>query len=241
MDNLIRLKEVDSTNSYLRAHCSELPDGCAVTAELQTAGRGRRGHNWAADCGMLPLSILLKDPPECETLTARAGLSVCAAIEKMYADPPKIAIKWPNDIIIENRKVCGILCESVCFGDSLNVICGIGVNISQSEDFFRAENLPNAASLLTLTGAAPDRGELFAGIVSEVRARAAVPFSECFEEYRSRLLNLGNKVKIIGSEGERIAIAEDIAPNGFLICRDENGVFEVGSGEVSVRGINGYL
>lgn len=207
------------------------------------------GHAWADDPGMLPLSILLKNPPEPETLTARVGLAVCGATEHLYsrlrssANDVKIGIKWPNDIIVANRKVCGILCESLVFGDTLNVIIGIGVNVSQTEEYFMSLGLPHAASLLTVFGSAPDRDALLREIAEAVKKRAAMPFSECYGEYRQRLLNLGKTVKIVSANGdtERVAFAEDVAPNGFLICRDENGVFEVNSGEVSVRGLDGYL
>lgn len=241
MSNLIFLEETDSTNNYLRQHLGELSDGAAVTAERQTAGRGRRGHAWADSDGMLPMSVLLIDPLDRETLTARVGLAVCDAIGKMYASPPDIGIKWPNDIIASDHKVCGILCESVCLGDRVYVICGIGINISQSEDYFLSAGLLHAGSLKMLTGFAPDKRSLFESVAATVKNRSAKLFSECYDEFKSRLVNIGRKVKIIGTDGERIAIAEDVAPNGFLICRDENGVFEVGSGEVSVRGENGYL
>ena len=248
MLNLIFLEEVDSTNNYLRRHIAELsalPNGTAVTAERQTAGRGRRGHSWADSGGMLPMSVLLTDPPDRETLTARIGLAVCEAIEsalpEMGEKAPDIAIKWPNDVIAAGRKICGILCESVTFGDRVFVICGIGINISQSEDYFLAEGLPHAGSLKMLTGYSPDSGLLFESVAEAVKNRAAMPFSECYDEFRRRLINIGRRVKIIGADGERSAVAEDVAPNGFLICRDENGVFEVGSGEVSVRGENGYI
>ncbi len=101
--------------------------------------------------------------------------------------------------------------------------------------------LPNAGSLLMLTGTAPERNTLLKAVVSEVRNRAAMPFADCLDEYRRRLVNLGRSVKILGAEGERVAEAVDVAPNGYLICRNENGFFEVGSGEVSVRGLNGYI
>lgn len=241
MRRLIYLEEVDSTNNYLKARCNELADGTAVTAKIQTAGRGRRGHNWSANEGMLPLSVLLKNPTDCDTLTARVGLAVCDAIGETFENPPQIRLKWPNDVIVANHKVCGILCESVFFGDCRNVICGIGINISQSEEFFRAQNLPHAGSLLSLTGQAPDREELFKSVAEAVGRRAAMPFSDCYDEYKKRLVNLGLSVRIISPEGERIATAVDIAPNGFLICRDESGEFEVGSGEVSVRGLDGYV
>lgn len=244
MSEIIFLDEVDSTNSYIKRRLAELSDGDAVTARLQTAGRGRRGHDWAANEDMLPLSILLKDPPDQAALTARAGLAVCEAVEELCKnapEPPKASIKWPNDIIILNRKVCGILCECVFFGDSADVIVGIGVNLSQNEAFFKAAELPHAASLLMLTGAAPDRAELAAAVAERVKFRAAMPFSACYTEYKSRLINLNKQVRIISQNGERVAAAEDVAQNGFLVCRDENGVFEVSSGEVSVRGIDGFF
>lgn len=242
---IIRLDEVDSTNNYIKTHLAELSDGDAVTAKRQTAGRGRRGHSWADDSGMLPLSMLLREPCDIETLTARTGLGVCNAVESFYKTsegPIKVMIKWPNDIIIDDHKVCGILCESVRFGDFVNVVIGIGVNISQSLGYFREQGLPNAGSLSELLGSAPNKNELLERITEEVNRFAAKPFSECREEFKSRLINLGRRVRIIGGDGtERLAVAEDVAANGYLICRDENGVFEVGSGEVSVRGENGYI
>ena len=242
---IIRLDEVDSTNNYIKSHLAEMSDGDAVTAQRQTAGRGRQGHSWADDGGMLPLSMLLRDPCDIETLTARVGLGVCNAVESFYMtseSPIKVMIKWPNDIIVDYHKVCGILCESVRFGDFVNVIIGIGVNISQSSEYFREQGLTNAGSLSELLGNAPDKNELLERIIEKVREYAAKPFSECCDEFKSRLINLGRRVRIIGGDGsERLAAAEDVAANGYLICRDENGVFEVSSGEVSVRGENGYI
>lgn len=239
MENVIFLDEVSSTNDYIKARLGELSDGCVVTARVQTAGRGRRGHGWSASEGMLPMSILLKNPIERENLTARVGVAVCEAIESLC--PVTAAIKWTNDIIVDYHKVCGILCESVFVGDCPNVISGIGVNISQSEEFFLNAGLPHGGSLLMLTGTAPERGELLAAIAERVKIRATMPFSACYDEYKSRLINLNRQVRLISANGERAAVAVDVAPNGYLICRDEDGEFEVSSGEVSVRGINGYL
>lgn len=245
MKKLIFLDEVDSTNNYLRQHCMELSDGTAVTAERQTAGKGRHGHTWADNAGMLPMSVLLIDPPDRETLTARIGLAVIDSIKSAIGGSGgnrlDIAIKWPNDVILGGHKVCGILCESACFGDRVFVICGIGINISQTEEYFLSEGLPHAGSLKMLTGYSPDSRQLFEKVAEAVKHRATMPFSECYDEFRRRLVNIGRKVKIIGADGERTAEALDVAPNGFLICRNENGIFEVGSGEVSVRGEDGYI
>lgn len=241
MYNIIYLDEVDSTNNYLKRRCGELASGTVVTAKYQTAGRGRRGHSWSGNEGMLPLSILFKNTREPETLTARVGLGVCEALERCPEIRLRVGIKWPNDIIMENHKVCGILCESFVFGDSFNVICGIGVNNSQTEDYFKRAGLPSAASILMLCGGAADKDVLLRHIAEDVTRRETMPFSVCYDDYKSRVINLNREVKIVSPNGDRIAFAEDISKDGYLVCRGENGSFEVNSGEVSVRGVNGYI
>lgn len=240
MSSTIILDECTSTNDYIREHLAELCDGTVISAKLQTSGRGRRGHTWEADSGMLPISILLKNPIERDTVTARVGLAVSYALESVTGIP-EICIKWPNDIIISGKKVCGILCECSFFGDNACVICGIGVNVSQSEEFFRRRDLPNGASLFTLSGEIYERNTLIEAITDNVKRLAAVPFSQCITDFRSRVINIGRTVKLVENNSYRTAKAVDIAPNGFLVCEDESGRFEVGSGEVSVRGENGYI
>lgn len=237
---VIELEECTSTNDYMREHLDELSDGAVITAKLQTSGRGRRGHIWEADNGMLPISILMKNPIERDTITARVGLAVCYALESVTKFSG-IGIKWPNDIIICDKKVCGILCECSFLGDCVCVICGIGVNVSQSEDFFRRRDLPNGASLLTLSGEIYERNTLIEAIAENVNRLANMSFSQCIADFRSRVINLGRTIRLVEKNGYHKAKAVDIAPNGFLICEDENGRFEVGSGEVSVRGENGYI
>lgn len=83
LNRIITLDEVDSTNNYLKLNRGELPDGTLVTARIQTAGKGRRGHEWLADQGMLPWSLLLKQPPHPDTLTLCAGVAVCEALEPL--------------------------------------------------------------------------------------------------------------------------------------------------------------
>lgn len=239
---MIYLDEVDSTNTYLKQHRAELPDGEAVTARIQTAGRGRRGHDWLADGGMLPLSVLLKNPPHPTTVTLCAGVAVCEALEALFPDKLNTGIKWPNDIIAGGFKVCGILCESVCFGDSIDIICGIGVNLTQSAEFFSAAGLPHGASVKMLTGAETDRNALAEDIARRVNLLCRGDFSEVCQSYRSRCLTIGKEVRLIENGGERRAFAQDVAENGFLVCRGTDGtLFEVNSGEVSVRGLLDYV
>lgn len=239
--NCIKLDEIDSTNNYLKAHRSELPDGTLVIAGLQTAGKGRRGHNWLADRGMLPFSLLLKNPPHPDTLTLCAAAAVCSALEERLPDE-EFGIKWPNDIILRGHKLCGILCESVCFGSSMDIICGIGVNISQTKEFFENANIPHGGSVEMLTGKnITDRDGLAEDIAGRLYAFTREGFGAVSEEYVKRCLTVGKRIRIIENGTEREAFAEGIAPNGFLICSDESGRFEVNSGEVSVRGLLDYI
>ncbi|MGN1340185.1 MAG: biotin--[acetyl-CoA-carboxylase] ligase, partial [Oscillospiraceae bacterium] len=215
--NHITLDEVDSTNNYLKQHRSELPDGTLVTAGLQTAGKGRRGHGWLADRGMLPFSLLLKNPPYPETLTLCAAVAVCKSLEQLLPDE-KFGIKWPNDIILHGHKLCGILCESVYFGSSMDVICGIGVNISQTWDFFCNAGIPHGGSLKMLTGVEPDREALAGDIARRLYDYSRKGFPAVSEEYTKRCLTIEKQVLLIENGIQREAFAEGIAPNGFLIC-----------------------
>lgn len=237
----IHLDEVDSTNSYLKQHRSELPDGTLVTAGLQTAGRGRRGHDWLADRGMLPLSLLLKNPPHPDTVTLCAAVAVCGALEKLFPQE-SFGVKWPNDIILRGHKLCGILCESVCFGSSIDIICGIGVNISQTAEFFEKSNIPHGGSIEMLTGKTVQNREALAEDIAErLYGSTREGFDAVSVEYKEHCLTIGKRIRIIENGNEREAFAEGIAPNGFLICTDESGRFEVNSGEVSVRGLLDYI
>lgn len=238
--NHIYLDEVDSTNNYLKQHRAELPDGTLVSAGLQTSGRGRRGHDWAADRGMLPFSLLLKDPPHPDAVTLCAAVAVCSALSALLPGE-SFGIKWPNDIILRGHKLCGILCESVCFGSSIDIICGIGVNLSQTPEFFEKANIPHGGSLKMLTGFVPERESLAEDISKRLYEYTRGGFERIADEYTSRCLTVGRRIRIIENGAEREAFAEGIAPNGFLICSDESGRFTVNSGEVSVRGLLDYI
>lgn len=236
--SLIQLEEVGSTNTWLKERCERLCDGDAVTALRQTDGRGRIGHTWLDSEGMLPLSVLLKAPPEIETLTLRISIAVCRTLEPIVGE--SLSIKWTNDIILREHKLCGILCESVAKCDGLNVICGIGVNLSQPEEYFSAAGIPHGGSVKSLVGAECDRLSLARQLAKAVREYSEKSFADVREEYTRRCITLGREVRLVGAS-ERICFAEGIAENGCLICTDESGCFEVNSGEVSVRGLLGYI
>ncbi|MBE6902227.1 MAG: biotin--[acetyl-CoA-carboxylase] ligase [Ruminococcaceae bacterium] len=236
--SLTKLAEVSSTNTWLKERCGELSHGDAVTALRQTEGRGRIGHEWLGHDGMLPLSVLLKDVPEPDTLTLRASLAVCRALEPVVGT--ELAIKWPNDIILHGHKLCGILCESVMKCDSRCIICGVGVNLSQPAQYFVDAGIPHGGSLLSLNGIQADRDALAQQLTELIAEYSRTGFNEVIEEYRRRCVTLGREVRLLGNT-ERTAYALDIAQDGALICRDSDGEFNVNSGEVSVRGLMDYI
>ncbi len=237
--SLIQLSETASTNNWLKEHKGELTHGDAVTALRQTQGRGRLGHIWLDAEGMLPISVLLRNIPHPETVTLAAGAAVCAALGELVREP--VMIKWPNDIILRGHKLCGILCESVCNCDNLDIICGIGVNISQPAEYFEAAGIPHGGSIMSLLGVMIDRNSLAEALTERITQYSAKPFGDIYSEYKSHCLTLGKQVRIIKNGAEQIAFADDIAANGHLICHDESGSFEVSSGEVSVRGLLDYI
>ncbi len=236
---MIHLTETDSTNTWMKQHRGELPDGAAVTALRQTAGRGRQGHDWLDAEGMLPLSVLLRNPPYPQFVTLGASLAICDVIEPLIGE--RLGIKWCNDIILRGHKLCGILCESTANGYGIDIICGVGVNISQSADFFCAAGIPHGGSLMSVLGISADREQLAASIAEKLVEYSKRGFAEYREEYRSRSVTIGREVRIISPVSERTAFAEDISTGGQLICRSGEELFEVNSGEVSVRGLLGYV
>ena len=239
---LLTFDTLPSTNTYLKEHADELPDRTVVTADLQSCGKGRLGNTWLATRDMLPVSMLIKAPDNAHDLTVICAVAVCRAIERLSGI--KAGIKWTNDIICSERKVCGILCESTlkssCNGAIYNnVICGMGLNVNQDEDFFEKSGLVNAASLYTLTGNKYDKMLAAEYIVDELTRLIDEDFSTVINEYSQRCVTLGKTVKLVQNNTETTAFAKAIAPDGCLICENENGEFTVNSGLVRVRGVGG--
>lgn len=136
------LAQVDSTNSWAKTHLAELSHLDAVYALSQTAGRGRLGRSWQnAGEEALYYTIVCKTPlADAASLPLLASLAVAGALQKLLG--LSCQIKWPNDLLAGGKKLCGILCESTPGG----IVCGIGINLRQSEDFFAAHGLLYATS-----------------------------------------------------------------------------------------------
>ena len=241
---------IDSTNSYLkREAASGAPSGLVAVANEQTAGRGRSGRSFfsAADCGIY-LSLLIR--PHCEpqktmTLTAHAAVAVCEAISSTCG--VEAEIKWTNDIVLNGRKLCGILTEITLEGETGlvdSVVIGIGVNANYKADDFPEDLRSVAGSIFSETGVRVDRARLAAEIIlaldrmSEAWAQKAGAY---LDTYRKLCSTTGKEVRVIHGDTVRNAFALEITDDYALRVRYEDGTEAVlNSGEVSVRGLYGY-
>ncbi|WP_300691166.1 biotin--[acetyl-CoA-carboxylase] ligase [uncultured Oscillibacter sp.] len=244
-------EELDSTNNYLKAQPGA-PDGTAAIADSQTAGRGRMDRSFQSPRGQgIYLSVLLRPPLPPDRLppvTALAGVSVCAAVERVCGAQP--GLKWPNDPVLCGKKLCGILTElslEAETGRVQSLVLGIGVNVGQGEEDFSPEVREVATSLRQALGRSVSRPQLTAALLEELdRAYAALlagDLSAYLAAYRSRCVNLGKTVRLLpfgGGEPET-AQAVDIDEEFGLVVRGADGKERtVRSGEVSVRGLWGY-
>ena len=243
--------ELDSTNNYLKAQTAA-PDGTAVVADSQTAGRGRMDRSFQSPKGQgIYLSVLLRPPLPPERLppvTALAGVSVCGAVERVCGVRP--GLKWPNDPVLAGKKLCGILTEMSLEAETGRVqslVLGIGINVGQRPEDFSPEVREVATSLGQVLGRAVSRPRLAAALLEELdRAYAALlagDLSEYREIYRRDCVNLGKTVQLIpfGGGERETAQAVDVDGEFNLVVRGADGRERaIRSGEVSVRGLWGY-
>ncbi|MBS1473598.1 biotin--[acetyl-CoA-carboxylase] ligase [Massiliimalia massiliensis] len=238
-------QELSSTNTYAKEQLSFLPDRCVITADCQTAGKGRMGKNWSSPPGLaLYLTFVLKNPPfDISMLPLISALAVCRALEHV-TEGLDLQIKWPNDVLLRRKKLCGILCESVLKKNDCSVISGIGINVNQCSSDFASDALAYATSLLIETGKRfpiqEIRDALIQSFDEALEFYAAEGFSAFQREYERRLVNIGKEVRVLYREHEVQAVAVGILENGNLLCENEEGRFAVNSGEASVRGLYGY-
>ena len=246
-ERIIVLPEVDSTNNYLKTLAANgAPDGTAVLSVKQTAGRGRRGRSFLSEPGGLYLSFLLR-PHEPATallhVTALAGLCVCNAVEAVTGMQARV--KWPNDPVLNGKKLCGILTElsvSLETQEPEYVVIGIGVNCNQSA--FPPE-LSMATSLRMELGEPVDVNAIAAALLLELARMRETFLSEkaaWVAAFSEKCLTVGKDIQILrGGEAIR-ARATGIGPDAELLVSYPDGTTgSVASGEVSVRGLYGYV
>jgi BirA family transcriptional regulator, biotin operon repressor / biotin---[acetyl-CoA-carboxylase] ligase len=150
---IIRLAQVDSTNTYLKQMAAQLQEGAVVYAENQTSGKGRYGRLWFSDADSLTFSLLIRPRMELLQLPWIALFAAVSITRALHSMEVVAAIKWPNDIELDGRKIGGILVENTVKSDGIiETIIGIGLNVNQSVDDFPSEIRRRATSLRSQTG-----------------------------------------------------------------------------------------
>lgn len=250
--NCIHLECVDSTNTEAkRLAAQDAPEGTLVLAEEQTGGKGRLGRNWSAARGEnVMMTLLLRPkirPDHAPRLTLLMAMAAVRSIRKETG--LEAGIKWPNDVVVHGKKLCGILTEMDTEIHSINyVVIGIGINVNQEN--FPEEIRERAGSLCLELGKKISRAGLAAGVLEELERLYETfleteDLSTLYEEYNALCINFGREVLVtMPLKGLELCrgIAEGINEKGELAVRKEDGSVEyVSSGEVSVRGLYGYV
>lgn len=239
---------IDSTNIKAKQLAEEgYPMGTLVVAEQQDAGRGRRGRSWESPRGSgIFMTLLLKPdihPNNASMLTLVAALAVSAAITEKTRRPA--GIKWPNDIVMNGKKVCGILTEMSAQFDYVNhIVIGIGINVNNTS--LPDEIAHMATSLYLETKNRYHRADLIEETLEQFERFYAEylkteDLSGLVREYNSRLVNLHQIVKVLDAKEPFEGKAMGITPRGELIVDTWESRRLVSAGEVSVRGIYGYV
>lgn len=264
--------ETGSTNNDAK-RCGEEgdPHGTVVAADVQNAGKGRRGRVWHTIPGTaLSFSILLRPsfPAErASMITLVMALAVAETVEAALKDGGQegmgiesgaenpsgmeVTIKWPNDIVINRKKVCGMLTEMTMtpeLDEIQYLVVGVGVNVNnESPQEFPEEIRETATSLRIETGRRLNRAQLLKDVLCRFEKHyetflETLDMSRLRETYQARLQGLGNEVRVLDPAGEYTGVSRGISDRGELIVERDNGErVAVYAGEVSVRGLYGYV
>lgn len=235
--------QITSTNTILKDMvCSAtaiLPEGFAIVAQRQTAGRGRMGRSFESPPEGLYLSMVFY--PKCPAediacITPCVAVAVCRAIEKACNVSPDI--KWPNDLLIDGKKICGILTESSAVRGKTFVITGIGINVNTPVEAFSPQVAEIAGSIYTQSGQKADTECLARALIEELDSMYSLWTEDkkcCLAEYRSRCINTGKDAILLENGSSAPAKIIGIDDNYALIALSDGEERHINCGEVSLR------
>lgn len=242
-------REVSSTNDWAKQMAEEgAPEGTLALADGQTSGRGRRGRNWSSPDGEnIYMSLVLRPdipPDKASQLTLVMGLSAAQGITEALNLP--VRIKWPNDLVINGRKICGILTEMSAGQYGIRfVVIGIGINVNNSS--FPAELQEKATSLRMETGESIDKKLILDGVITAFsrnykRFLLTEDLGGLVEEYNQILANRNRQVRVLDPKEPFEGVARGINTSGeLLVERADGSITPVYAGEVSIRGLSSYI
>jgi len=238
------LPEIGSTNDAVMAAGQQgKAEGFAVLADRQRTGRGRLGRPWVSVAGVgIYTSVLLRPqlaPHQTTLLTLTAGLAVAEAIRVVAGVRPEL--KWPNDVLLQNRKVAGILTEMASLGPQVShVSVGVGINVHHGSEDFPPEMRVAATSIRLATGRSVDRGTLVATVYDTLDRWYAIFCSgdrtRILQAARAQTATLGRDVTVACGADRWQGEALDLDADGALLVRAEDGtVCRVIADDVSIR------
>jgi BirA family biotin operon repressor/biotin-[acetyl-CoA-carboxylase] ligase len=232
-------EELDSTNDRAKELAEDGADhGEVVVAELQRAGRGRRGRTWVSPAGRnLYLSVILRPelaPTRAPELTLVGALAVCDALRQAGVDA---GIKWPNDVLVGGKKIAGILTELSAEPDHVHwVVLGMGINLNARREDFPPELRDEATSVLLERGQAAPRALFTAALLLSLEqwleVHAEQGFDAIRDAWRSRSVTLGRQVRVRMGDRDVDGVAEELDASGALLVRTATGVERVMTGDV---------
>jgi len=225
------LKTVDSTNTFAKEKPLD-KDYLVVISEEQTSGRGRQGKEWySPNSGNIYMSIKFKDKND-SPLSLIVGLLISEAMDSTSGQKLNAGLKWPNDLLIDKKKICGILIESEVNEDDVEYIVGIGINYS----------LPKKESWWGEIGELADilpREKLINTILEGIIAYSKNGYKNWKSEWEKRCMHIGAELKVISNnqQVEETGIFNGINEEGKMLLQTSNGLKSLSSGECSIKGV----
>lgn len=239
--NFIYTEEIDSTNTFLLDKSNKYnTDGTVLLAEKQSKGKGRKDRVWYSAKGQnLTFSILLTDKKlfsqNFNLINFAASLAVALSIENQYQ--LKTDLKWPNDILINGKKIAGILLESTSMGSKVDrLVIGIGINVNQTQ--FQGNYSVAPTSLKNELHNAIDRERLLAELLNnfeEILQRIKTEPREILKDWKSRCRLIGEKIAVIEGDNIKYGIFDDLDDQGFLLLKIKGKIEKIHFGDVSLQ------
>lgn len=238
---VIHWDELPSTQDVIKQMARNgAPEGVLCLTENQISGRGRMGRQWiSSPGGGIYMSLLIRPimaPTRVQLLNLAAGLAVRRVLKDLFG--LQTQLKWPNDLLWQDKKICGILSETASEADRVHfAVTGIGLNANIPAGQFPADIAQRATSLSILLGREIHRGEVVAAIVRGLHERIRVLETPCgadelTTEYRAHCHTLGRDVLVITDTGDVEGVAKDIDSSGALVVSAEQGLLTFGAADI---------
>lgn len=237
--NFVYCDEIDSTNDFLMKNDNYKQNGTVLFAEFQTEGKGRKDREWYSNKGQnLTFSILLNENLDINKINYYnfgAALAVGQAIENLFQLP--VEMKWPNDVLINGKKVAGILCESSTTGKELNkLVIGIGINVNQPHFQGKYNITPTSIRIESKRPVSRERflSEFF-NLFENILKRIETEPEKILQAWKDRCKMIGGKIQIETDDKLEFGIFDDVDENGFLLLKQGDKIKKIHYGDIQMK------